>query len=285
MHEDYRRRFFVKAGKKLDLRKRDPSYAGRHTSQASAAEATALHLKRLTDLQCLLFADRKASILIVLQGMDAAGKDGTVGHVMSAFSPAGAAATSFKEPTAVELAHDFLWRVHPHVPGKGSIAIFNRSHYEDVVAVRVHKQIDEATCKERCNIICGFEEAMVEGGTRILKFFLHIDKDEQLARFARRLEDPARNWKISESDYTERQCWEDYMAAYEDALAATSTKHAPWYVIPSNHKWFRNLAVSQIVADTLQKLHLSYPRPTVDLEEIRRKYHQASTAGDHDKRG
>lgn len=206
MHEDYRRRFFVDAGKKLNLRKRDPSYAGRRKSQESGPDATTAHLKRLTELQYLLYADRKASILIVLQGMDAAGKDGTVDHVMSAFSPAGAAVTSFKEPTAVELAHDFLWRVHPHVPGKGSIAIFNRSHYEDVVTVRVHKQIDEATAKERYKIIAGFEEAMVESDARIVKFFLHISKEEQLARFARRLDDPARNWKISESDYTERAC-------------------------------------------------------------------------------
>jgi PPK2 family polyphosphate:nucleotide phosphotransferase len=281
MHEDYRRRFFVDAGKKLVLRKRDPSYAGRRKLQESAPKVTAAHLKRLTELQYLLYADQKASILIVLQGMDAAGKDGTVDHVMSAFSPAVAAVTSFKEPTAVELAHDFLWRVHPHVPGKGSIAIFNRSHYEDVVIVRVHKQIDGATAKERYKIIAGFEEAMIERGTRIVKFFLHLSKEEQLARFARRLGDPARNWKISDSDYSEREFWDDYVKAFEDAIDATSTKHAPWYVIPSNHKWFRNLAVSQIVVDTMEKLNLSYPKPTVDLEEIRRKYHEASTAGGH----
>jgi PPK2 family polyphosphate:nucleotide phosphotransferase len=276
--KDYRQQFVVDPSKKLKLERRDPGETCGHLSEQHASDEIDRNCKRLGELQALLYADRKASVLIVLQGMDAAGKDGTVNHVMGAFNPQGATVTSFKQPTAEELAHDFLWRVHPHVPGKGSIAVFNRSHYEDVVTTRVHKLIDGDTCKERCATISSFEEAMVQSGTRILKFFLHIGKDEQLARFARRLEDPARNWKISESDYSERRRWDDYVVAYEAALAATSGKRAPWYVIPSNHKWFRNLAVSAIVAQEMKELDLSYPKPTVDLEEMRRKYHEAELA-------
>jgi polyphosphate kinase 2 (PPK2 family) len=165
--------------------------------------------------------------------------------------------------------------VHPHVPGKGEIAVFNRSHYEDVLVTRVHKLIDEPTWLARYHRIRQFEDLLIENGTHILKFYLHISKQEQLARFAEQLEDPARNWKISESDYAERGYWDDYVAAFEDAIVATSTKDSPWFVIPANHKWFRNLAVSQIIADTMEGLHMSYPKPTVDLAEIRRKYHAA----------
>jgi polyphosphate kinase 2 (PPK2 family) len=161
--------------------------------------------------------------------------------------------------------------VHPHVPGKGQIAIFNRSHYEDVLVTRVHKLIDKATWLERYHRICEFENLLIDNGTHILKFYLHI----RLARFAERLKDPTRNWKISESDYTERAYWDDYVAAFEDAMSATSTKDSPWFVIPANHKWFRNLAVSQIIAETKEGLHMSYPKPTVDLAEIERKYHAA----------
>jgi PPK2 family polyphosphate:nucleotide phosphotransferase len=174
-----------------------------------------------------------------------------------------------------ELAHDFLWRIHPHAPAKGEIAIFNRSHYEDVLVTRVHKLIDKETWTTRYDRIRDFEKELIEDGTTILKFFLHISSEEQLDRFEKRLDDPARNWKISETDYTERALWDDYISAFEDALNATSTHHAPWFVIPANHKWFRNLAVSQIVADTLDDLHMSYPKPSVDLAEIRKKYHAA----------
>ena len=173
------------------------------------------------------------------------------------------------------MAHDFLWRVHLHAPGKGEIVTFNRSHYEDVLVTRVHKLIDKDTCNRRYQRIRDFEALLAENGTTILKFFLHISKEEQLARFAQRLDDPARNWKISESDYSERALWDDYIEAFEDAMHATSTREAPWYVIPSNHKWFRNLAVSQIMADTMEELKLAFPRPSVDLADIRRKYHTA----------
>ncbi|MGH6676651.1 MAG: PPK2 family polyphosphate kinase, partial [Xanthobacteraceae bacterium] len=180
------------------------------------------------------------------------------------------------EPTPQELAHDFLWRVHVHAPGRGEIAIFNRSHYEAVLVERVHKLIDKPTWKTRYQRICEFEAELADHNTHIAKFYLHISKDEQLARFAQRLEDRTRNWKISEADYTEREHWDGYVAAYEDAISATSTKYAPWYVIPANHKWFRNLAVSRILADTMEDFHMSYPKPSVDLEKIRRDYHAAA---------
>jgi PPK2 family polyphosphate:nucleotide phosphotransferase len=211
--------------------------------------------------------------------MDAGGKDGTIKHVFSSVNPQGVSVVSFKQPSPVELAHDFLWRVHPHAPGKGEIAIFNRSHYEDVLVTRVHKLIDKATWTRRYQYICDFEALLAESGATVLKFFLHISRDEQLARFAQRLDDPARNWKISESDYSERELWDDYIEAFEDAMRATSTDAAPWYVIPSNHKWFRNLAVSQIIADAMADLGLAFPPPSVNLADIRRKYHAAVEEG------
>jgi PPK2 family polyphosphate:nucleotide phosphotransferase len=207
--------------------------------------------------------------------MDAGGKDGTIKHVFSGVNPQGVDVASFKQPTPLELAHDFLWRVHPHAPKAGEIIIFNRSHYEDVLVTRVHKQIDKATCARRYGHICDFEALLAQSGTTVLKFFLHISKEEQLARFAQRVDDPGRNWKISESDYSERELWDDYVDAYEDAIRATSTDQAPWYIIPSNHKWFRNLAVSQIIADSMADLSLAFPAPSVSLADVRRKYHAA----------
>ena len=268
--------FRVKPGSKLRLKGIDPAYCGRHTSEQDAKPAITHYREKMARLQTLLYADRAKSVLIVLQGLDAAGKDGTVNHVLSALNPQGVSVTGFKTPTPAELAHDFLWRVHPHAPGKGEIAVFNRSHYEDVLVTRVHKLIDKPTWKERYKRIRGFEELLVEDNTLILKFYLHISKEEQLERFAQRLDDPARNWKISESDYTERAFWDAYIAAFEDAIEATTTKTAPWFVIPANHKWFRNLAVSQIIADAMEGLNLRYPKPTADLAQIRRQYHAAA---------
>jgi PPK2 family polyphosphate:nucleotide phosphotransferase len=272
---DYRKPFRVKPGQKLRLNKLDPSHSGKHGSEAEAKEETEHFLKKLARQQSLLYAEHKHSVLIVLQAMDAGGKDGTIKHVFSGVDAQGVAVASFKQPTAVELAHDFLWRVHPHAPGRGEIAIFNRSHYEDVLVTRVHKLIDKETCAQRYLHIRDFEAQLAQSGTTILKFFLHISKEEQLARFAQRLDDPARNWKISESDYSERKLWDDYIDAFEDAIRATSTDEAPWYVIPSNHKWFRNLAVSQIIADTVADLDLAFPPPSINLAEIKHKYHAA----------
>ena len=273
---DYRKAFRVAPGSKLDLAKIDPAYHGKHESEQMAASELAACGDKLFKQQSILYAEHKHSVLVVLQALDAAGKDGTIKHCFSVLNPQGVNVVGFKQPTAEELAHDFLWRVHPHAPGKGAMSIFNRSHYEDVLVTRVHKLIDKATWTERYRRIRDFEALLVDNGTTILKFFLHISKEEQLARFALRLDDPKRNWKISESDYSERALWDKYIAAFEDAIDATSTKDAPWYVIPSNHKWFRDLAVSQIMADTMEDLKLAYPKPTVDLEDIRRKYHAAA---------
>ncbi len=272
---DYRKQFRVKPGEKLKLNKLDPDYKGKHGSEDKAKDETEDYLKKLAHQQVLLYAEHKHSVLIVLQGMDAGGKDGTIRHVFSGVNPQGVDVASFKQPTPLELAHDFLWRVHPHAPRAGQIVIFNRSHYEDVLVTRVHKLVDKKTCVRRYEHIRDFERLLAELGTTILKFFLHIGKEEQLTRFAQRLDDPGRNWKISESDYSERELWDDYVDAYEDAIRATSADKAPWYVISSNHKWFRNLAVSQIIAETMADLRLAFPPPSVNLEEIKRKYHAA----------
>ena len=273
---DYRKAFRVEPDSKLNLGKIDPAYTGKHDSDEAAKTELAAYGEKLFKQQGLLYAEHKHSILVVLQAVDAAGKDGTIKHVFTVMNPQGVHVVGFKQPTPAELAHDFLWRIHPHAPGKGEIAIFNRSHYEDVLVTRVHKLIDKATWTARYKRIRDFETLLAENGTTIVKFFLHISKEEQLARFAQRLDDPRRNWKISESDYSEREYWDAYIEAFEDALVATSTKEAPWYVIPSNHKWFRNLAVSQIMADTMEDLKLAYPPPSVNLDDIRRKYHAAA---------
>ena len=265
--------FRVKPDSKVRLDHHDPAYKGGHGSAETARQETEHFREKLAHQQALLYAQRKHSVLVVLQAMDAGGKDGTVNHVFSALNPQGTTVVGFKQPTPIELAHDFLWRVHPHTPGRGEVAIFNRSHYEDVLVTQVHKLIDKATWTARCKRIRAFETGLTDNGTTILKFYLHISKEEQLARFAERLEDPKRNWKISESDYTERELWDDYIATVQDAISATSTREAPWYIIPSNHKWFRNLAVSQIMADAMEALGMAFPEPSVDLAEIRRKYH------------
>ena len=229
-------------------------------------------------LQYLLYADGNHSLLVVLQALDAGGKDGVVRHVFSGMNPQGTSVFGFKQPSKEEAAHDFLWRAHLRAPGKGEVVIFNRSHYEDVLVVRVHKLVPHAVWSKRYDLINDFEEMLSAGGTRILKFYLHISPQEQLSRFAQRLDDPSRNWKISDSDYSERELWPQYAEAYEDAMALTSTKRAPWFIIPANHKWFRDLAVSQIIVDTMDEMGLKLPAAHVDLAAIRRKYHAAKRA-------
>jgi PPK2 family polyphosphate:nucleotide phosphotransferase len=272
---DYRDKLLAHPGQTLNLDKHDPRYTGKHESK-KAAQAELEHYRvKLSQQQALLYAEHKHAVLVVLQGLDAAGKDGTVKHVFTALNPQGTLVTSFKQPTPQELAHDFLWRVHPHAPARGEVAIFNRSHYEDVLVTRVHKLVDKKTCVQRTKRINEFEATLIDNGTMILKFLLYISKQEQLARFEQRLDDPERNWKISESDYSERPLWDDYITAFEDAISATSTPSALWYIIPSDHKWFRNLAISQIMADSLADLGMAFPKPTVNLADIRRKYHEA----------
>jgi PPK2 family polyphosphate:nucleotide phosphotransferase len=211
-----------------------------------------------------LWAESKRSVLVVLQGIDAAGKDGTINKVMEAFNPQGCVVSSFKVPTAEELGHDFLWRIHTRTPRKGEIGIFNRSHYEDVLVVRVHKLAPKSVWSRRYDEINDFERTLTAGGTTIVKFFLSIDRDEQRARFQARYDDPTKRWKFSMGDLDERKLWDDYQAAFNDALSKTSTDIAPWYVIPANRKWFRNLAVATILAETMAGLKPAYP-PEPDL--------------------
>jgi PPK2 family polyphosphate:nucleotide phosphotransferase len=273
---DYRKKFVVEPGAKVRLGKIDPAFTGKHESRETALPEIQENVDRLARAQYLLWADGQRALLVVLQALDAGGKDGVVRHVFSATNPEGTSVASFKEPTRVEAAHDFLWRVHQRAPHKGELVIFNRSHYEDVLVARVHKSVKKKVWSKRYDLINDFEKLLTENGTRVLKFYLHISPEEQLERFRQRLDDPSRHWKISESDYTERELWPEYMEAYEDAIEQTSTKHAPWYVIPSNHKWFRNLAVSAIVADALEEMELKLPPAQVDIAEMRRKYHAAA---------
>jgi PPK2 family polyphosphate:nucleotide phosphotransferase len=272
---NYRKKFMVEPGTKVRLSKIDPSYTGDYETHAKAAPEIAKHIERMAKLQYLLYADGDQSVLVVLQALDAAGKDGVVRHVFSGMNPQGTSVFGFKQPSKEEAAHDFLWRAHLRTPGKGEVVIFNRSHYEDVLVVRVHELVPHSVWSKRYDLINDFEKMLAASGTRILKFYLHISPQEQLSRFAQRLDDPSRNWKISDSDYSERELWPQYVDAYEDAMALTSTKRAPWYVIPANHKWFRDLAVSQIIADAMDEMGLKLPPAHVDLADIRRKYHAA----------
>lgn len=282
---DYGKRFIVEPGAKLRLNRIDPSFTGKHTSHADAQQEIAHHVQRLDALQYLLYADHKQSLLIVLQALDAGGKDGVIRHLFSGMNPQGTSVFCFKQPSQVELDHDFLQRAHLRAPGKGEVVVFNRSHYEDVLVVRVHKLVPRSVWSKRYELINDFEKMLVQNGTRILKFYLHISPEEQLERFRQRLEDKARQWKISDSDYQEREFWPQYIEAYEEVLMRTSTQYAPWYVIPANHKWFRNLAISQVVTRTIEDMGLQLPPTRVDLADIQRRYHEAEAEERNEKPG
>ena len=271
----YSKQFKVISGKKVKLKDIDSGFKGKHENHKEAAEEIEEDLKKLRKLQELLYAHGQCSLLICLQGMDTGGKDGTIDHILGAMNPQGCRVVGFKQPSAEELAHDFLWRIHQAAPPRGQVAIFNRSHYEDVLVVRVHNLVPHAVWSQRYDLINAFEQGLVAHDTHILKFYLHISKEEQLKRFKERLDDATKQWKISEADYKERYFWDDYVAAYEDALSRCSTEVAPWFVIPADHKWFRNLAVARIVVEHLEGLNMKYPQPKVDLEHIRREYHAA----------
>jgi PPK2 family polyphosphate:nucleotide phosphotransferase len=260
---------------KVRLKHFDPSFTGHHQNHEDAAKEIDHYQSKLRALQDLLYAERRHSLLICLQAMDTGGKDGAINHVLGAMNPQGCRVAAFKEPSAQELAHDFLWRAHKAAPARGEVVIFNRSHYEDVLIVRVHKLVPRSVWSRRYDLINGFEKELVDNGTHILKFYLHISAEEQLKRFKQRLDEPAHQWKISEADYKERAYWKQYVEAYEEALSRCSTAHAPWYVIPADHKWFRNLAIARIVVEHLESLKMKYPKPTVDIDHIRREYHAA----------
>ena len=226
------------------------------------------NLKKMFELQYKLYAERQRSLLVVLQGIDAAGKDGTIRHVMSGLNPQGCTVASFKAPSKKELDHDYLWRIHNAVPRRGHIGIFNRSHYEDVLAVRVHNLVPESIWSARFAQINAFEKHLADNGTRILKFFLYIDKDEQKERFQARLDDPRKNWKFDKADLDKRKLWNSYLAAFEDALSKCSKEYAPWFIIPANKKWFRNFAISEIICETLEEMDPRTPLPKEDLAKL-----------------
>ena len=259
----------MKPGAKVDLRKFDPDDTSLAAGDKEETVAKSDKLcGKLDDLQELMFAEHKHKLLIVLQGMDTSGKDGTVRHVMQGVSPQSVRAVPFKKPTESELEHDFLWRVHAQVPATGEIVIFNRSHYEDVLVVRVHELVPEKVWRKRYGQINDFEKMLTETGTTILKFFLHISRDEQRERLQARIDDPTKRWKFQHGDIEERKLWDDYQKAYEDALEKTSTKWAPWTVVPANRKWFRNYVVAKTVVDTLENFDMEYPQPKLGVKKI-----------------
>jgi PPK2 family polyphosphate:nucleotide phosphotransferase len=273
---DLYRMLMVEPGSRIALGDLNPDYCGEHQSYERVLPVIQSEVAKIDRLQYLMHSEGKHSLLIVLQSLDAGGKDGVVRHIVNSINPVGCRVAAFKQPTKAELSHDFLWRVHAHVPARGEIVVFNRSHYEDVLVARVHQLVPSTVWAKRYKLINDFEQLLTTSNeTTVLKFFLHISKEEQLARFKRRLDDPWRRWKISEADYDEREYWDDYVGAFEDMLHKTSTWHAPWFVIPSNNKWFRDLAVSQIITRTLEDLDMRMPEPAVDLAHIRRRYHAA----------
>ena len=263
-------------GKRIRLKDFDPAFKGKYKSQPHAQAKLKENVQRLAKYQDLLYASNTYALLLIFQAMDAAGKDSTIKHVMSGVNPEGCEVFSFKQPSQQELDHDFIWRAYCNLPKRGRIGIFNRSYYEEVLVVRVHPDLltqerlpglgkpDMQFWEDRFKSINAIERHMVGNGTVILKFFLHVSQEEQAKRFLKRLEDPRKNWKFSEADLHERLRWDDYMKAYEDMITHTSTEHAPWYIVPADHKWFAHLAVSDIVVETLRNLKLKYPSVTAE---------------------
>jgi PPK2 family polyphosphate:nucleotide phosphotransferase len=255
----------VKPGSKVDLGRFDcAATLGRE--KGPATDALTQVLTRLTDLQERVWAEAKHAVLVVIQGIDAAGKDGTIKVIAGAFNPQGTPVTSFKVPSPLELAHDYLWRVHQHIPARGEIGIFNRSHYEDVLIVRVHGLVPEERWRARYEQIRNFERMLTDEGVTIVKFFLAIDRDEQRQRFQDRVDDPTKRWKFSPADIAERTRWDDYAIAFGEMLGETSTPYAPWYLVPANRNWLRNLAVGEILAGRLDALNPEYPQPVAGVE-------------------
>jgi len=264
MHEKH----LVKPGHKVALGGINPAESGPYQRKRDVKEPLKACRKELIRLQELLYAEAKHSVLIVLQATDTGGKDGTIRHVMGGVNPQGCQVTPFKAPTAEELAHDYLWRIHKAIPPKRMIGIFNRSHYEDVLVVRVHNLVPPAVWSQRYEQINQFEKHLAENGVTILKFFLHISREEQKRRLQERLDDPNKHWKFSVGDLKERGLWDEYMQAYEDMLNLTSSKWAPWYVIPADREWYRNLAVASIIIETLRGFDMQYPAPAESLDGI-----------------
>lgn len=261
-------RYLVKPGSKVNLNEWDPNDTSAYSGDKESAKDLLSELnEKLSDLQEVLYAEHKHKILIVLQAMDTGGKDSTIRHVFDSVNPQGVRIVSFKVPTSVESDHDYLWRVHKETPGNGQIVIFNRSHYEDVLVVRVHNLVPQEVWSKRYGQINAFENMLAEEGTTIIKFFLHIDLSEQNKRLTSRLVNPNKRWKFNPGDLKERELWYEYMEAYEDVLSNTSMEWAPWYIVPANNKWYRNLVVSSILVKRLTKLDMKYPDPIEDIDK------------------
>lgn len=259
----------VQPGQRVKLAEIDPDDTGSLTDKDEAEERLAENIERMAELQNILYAENKRALLIVLQALDAGGKDGTIRKIMSGINPQGVRVTSFKQPSAEELAHDFLWRVHQAVPERGMIGIFNRSHYEDVLVVRVHNLVPREVWQSRYEHINNFERLLADSQVSILKFYLHISKEEQKQRFLDRLEEPDKRWKFNPGDLAERELWEDYRRAFEDVFERCSTKTAPWYIVPANKKWYRNVAVSDVIVSTMERWNMRYPEPAAGLDQLR----------------
>ncbi|WP_119072464.1 polyphosphate kinase 2 family protein [Aggregatilinea lenta] len=255
-------------GQQINLAGYDPDYTGDWEKDLARRQFKD-NQERMDALQNVLYAEHKHALLIVLQAMDAGGKDSTIRKVMEGINPQGVHVWSFKQPTPEELDHDFLWRIHQHVPAKGMIGIFNRSHYEDVLVVRVNKLVPDDVWQARYDHINAFERLIADSGVTILKFYLHISKAEQKERFEDRLKEPDKHWKFSRGDLPVRKRWDDYMAAYEDALTRCNTAWAPWYIVPANHKWYRDLVISDAIVRALESLHMEYPAPEPDLDKVK----------------
>jgi PPK2 family polyphosphate:nucleotide phosphotransferase len=259
----------IKPDSKIDLSEWDPSDTGDFEGGKKEGLAQVEKLNgKLEELQELLYAQHKHKVLVILQGMDTGGKDGAIRRVFDGVNPVGVRVASFKAPTPEELDHDFLWRVHKHVPGSGEIVIFNRSHYEDVLIVRVHDLVPPEVWSKRYDQINEFERILAENGTTILKFYLHIDSDEQKERLQARLDDPTKHWKFHRADLEERKYWPDYIQAYEDMLSKTSTDYAPWTIVPANRKWYRDVVISSVLVKTLEGLKMEYPEPEENLDDV-----------------
>lgn len=262
-------RYRVNPNQKVDLSEWDPDDRAEFDGDKKASRSYLKTLRsRLAELQRLLWAEDKHKVLVIFQALDTGGKDGTIRNVFSGVNPQGIDVQNFKAPTAEELSHDYLWRIHDHTPTAGSLTVFNRSHYEDVLVVRVLDLVPEQRWSRRYDHINNFEQLLADEGTIIIKFYLHISPDEQAERLQARLDDPTKNWKFNKGDLDHRKLWADYMGAYEAVLSRTSTEHAPWYIVPANRKWYRNIVVAQTIVDTLEALNMQFPDPEEGLGAV-----------------
>ncbi|MGB7958578.1 MAG: PPK2 family polyphosphate kinase [Nitrososphaeraceae archaeon] len=262
------KKLMVIEGKKINLQRLSPDYNFSIDEEKAEYVLKQNLKKRMSELQYRLYAERKNGLLIVFQGIDTSGKDSTIRHVISAFNPQSCAVKAFKEPTTEDLSHDFLWRIHKRAPSRGEIVVFNRSHYEDIIQPRVHKTIHKSIWSQRYEHINAFERCLSDNSIKIIKFFLHISKEEQRKRLEERMNDPSKQWKASESDITERKFWNNYTVTYQDIINRCSNLWAPWYIIPANKKWFRNLVVALVIVDTLERMKPKFPKPTINLSKM-----------------